>query len=62
MIVIENVKFYTTSEIAKALNVTPQTVRLYIKQGRLKSQRIGRPVLISEKQLREFIEPTLSQG
>jgi excisionase family DNA binding protein len=60
MIVIENVKFYTTSEIAKALNVTPQTVRLYIKQGRLKSQRIGRPVLISEKQLREFIEPTVS--
>lgn len=60
MLVIENLKFYTVSEIAQALNVTPQTVRLYIKQGRLKSQRIGRPLLISEKQLREFIEPTLS--
>ena len=59
MLVIENLKFYTVSEIAQALNVTPQTVRLYIKQGRLKSQRIGRPLLISEKQLREFIEPTL---
>lgn len=60
MLVIENLKFYTVSEIAQALNVTPQTVRLYIKQGRLKSQRIGRPLLISEKQLREFIEPSLS--
>jgi excisionase family DNA binding protein len=62
MLVIENLKFYTVIEIAEALKVTPQTVRLYIKQGRLKSQRIGRPILISEKQLREFIEPTLSQG
>ena len=62
MLVIENLKFYTVIEIAEALKVTPQTVRLYIKQGRLKSQRIGRPLLISEKQLREFIEPTLSQG
>lgn len=62
MLVIENLKFYTVSEIAAALNVTPQTVRLYIKQGRLKSQRIGRPLLISEKQLREFIEPTFVQG
>lgn len=60
MLVIENLKFYTVSEIAQALNVTPQTVRLYIKQGRMKSQRIGRPLLISEKQLREFIEPSLS--
>jgi excisionase family DNA binding protein len=60
MLVIENLKFYTVIEIAEALKVTPQTVRLYIKQGRLKSQRIGRPLLISEKQLREFIEPTLS--
>ena len=62
MLIIENLKFYTVIEIAEALKVTPQTVRLYIKQGRLKSQRIGRPLLISEKQLREFIEPTLSQG
>lgn len=62
MLIIENLKFYTVIEIAEALKVTPQTIRLYIKQGRLKSQRIGRPILISEKQLREFIEPTLSQG
>jgi excisionase family DNA binding protein len=62
MLIIENLKFYTVIEIAEALKVTPQTIRLYIKQGRLKSQRRGRPILISEKQLREFIEPTLSQG
>lgn len=54
-IVIEGVKFYNIQETAQALRVTPQTIRAYIKQGRLKSIRIGRPLLITEKNLREFI-------
>jgi excisionase family DNA binding protein len=56
MITIENMKFYTVQEIATALNVTPQTVRAWIKQGKLKSQRIGRPVLIKESSLMEFLD------
>jgi len=56
MITIENMKFYTVQEIAKALNVTPQTVRAWIKQGKLKSQRIGRPVLVKESSLMEFLD------
>ena len=54
--VIEGIKFYTIPETAKALNVTPQTVRAYIKQGRLKGQRIGRPILITENNLKEFLK------
>lgn len=53
---IEGIKFYTIPETAKALRVTPQTVRSYIKRGRLKSQRIGRPILITDKNLKEFLE------
>ena len=53
--VIEGNKFYTIPETAQALNVTPQTIRTWIKQGKLKSQRIGRPILITENNLREFI-------
>lgn len=53
--VIEGIKFYTVLETAKALQVTPQTVRAYIKQGRIRSQRIGRPILIKEDNLREFL-------
>ena len=53
--VIEGIKFYTIPETAEALNVTPQTVRAYIKQGRLKGQRIGRPILITENNLKEFL-------
>ena len=53
--IIEGIKFYTIPETAKALRVTPQTVRAYIKQGRLKGQRIGRPILITERNLKEFL-------
>ena len=52
---IEGIKFYTIPETAKALQVTPQTIRSYIKKGRIKSQRIGRPILITENNLTEFL-------
>jgi len=53
--IIEGIKFYTIPETATALKVTPQTIRVYIKKGRLKSQRIGRPILITENNLKEFL-------
>jgi excisionase family DNA binding protein len=57
--VIEGIKFYTIPETAEALHITPQTVRSWIKQGKIKSQRIGRPILITEKNLREFLKESL---
>ena len=56
--VIEGIKFYTIPETAQALNVTPQTVRAYIKQGKLKGVRVGRPILITENNLRTFLKAT----
>lgn len=56
--IIEGIKFYTIQETAEVLNVTPQTVRAYIKQGKLKGQRIGRPILITENNLKEFLKAT----
>ena len=41
--IIEGIKFYTVPDAAKALQVTAQTIRVYIRKGRLKSQRIGKP-------------------
>jgi len=58
--VIEGIKFYTIPETAQALRVTPQTIRAWIKQGRLKSQRIGRPIFITESNLLEFLAPSKS--
>ncbi len=54
--VIEGIKFYTIPEAARTLGVTPQTIRTYIKRGRLKGQRIGRPILITEKNIRDFLQ------
>jgi excisionase family DNA binding protein len=55
---IEGIKFYTIPETAKALRVTSQTIRTWIKQGKIKSQRIGRPILITERNLKEFLQPS----
>ncbi len=57
--VIEGIKFYTIPEVAEALQVTPQTVRNWIKSGKIKSQRIGRPILITESNLKEFLKASL---
>ena len=54
--VIEGIKFYTIPETAQALRVTPQSIRAWIKQGKLKGQRIGRPILITENNLKEFLK------
>lgn len=54
--IIESIKFYNVPETAKALRVTPQTIRAWIKQGRIKSQRIGRPIFITENNLKEFLQ------
>jgi len=56
--IIESIKFYTIQETAQALKVTPQTVRTWIKKGKIKSQRIGRPILITENNIREFLQPS----
>ena len=56
--VIEGIKFYTIPEVAEALRVTPQTIRAWIKKGKIKSQRIGRPILITENNLKEFLQAT----
>jgi excisionase family DNA binding protein len=53
---IEGIKFYTIPETAEALRVTSQTIRTWIKQGKIKSQRIGRPIYITERNLKEFLQ------
>ena len=54
--IIEGIKFYTIPKTAEALNVTPQTIRAYIKKGKIKGHRIGRPILITEKNLKKFLK------
>ena len=55
---IQGIKFYTVLETAEELKVTPKTIRAYIKRGELKSQRIGKPILITEQNLKHFLKPS----
>ena len=52
---IEGIKLFTVTETADTLGITPQTVRAYIKQGKLKGQRVGRPILITENSIKQFL-------
>lgn len=52
---IEGIRLYTIPEAAAALQVTPQTVRNYVKNGLLKAQRVGRPFLITGESLKHFV-------
>lgn len=57
--VIEGIKLYTIPEVAIAFKVCPRTIRLWLKAGKLKGQRIGRPIFITEKNMRDFLKPSL---
>jgi excisionase family DNA binding protein len=54
--------YYTVTELAEVLSITPQTVRKYIKEGRIDSQRIGRPLLIRERAIKEFLGETIQKA
>ena len=49
-------KWVNLEDIADHLSVSTDTVRNWIKQGKLKSQRIGRPIYITEKNLQAFLK------
>ncbi len=51
-------KYYSPEEIAEQFNLQAQTVRLWIRQGKLKAIKLGHLWRISEDQLQEFV----SQG
>lgn len=56
---IQGVVFYTVPETAQALQVSTKTIRNWIKEGKIKSQRIGRPILITEGNIKAFLRPSL---
>lgn len=56
MITIENNKYYTIQELATSLKVTPQTIRAWIKQDKLKGKKVGKRILIREDKIIEFLD------
>lgn len=56
MIKIGDVKAYNVQEAADLLDVSAQTIRAYIKQGKLKAQKAGNKYIITEETLKAFIQ------
>jgi len=61
---IEGVKVYSLPEVSKLLDITYPTVRKYVNEGRLRSQRVGRGYLVTDESIRNFLnaENNLNDG
>ena len=50
-------KYVTIREVAKELNINPQTIRSWVKKGKLRGYRLGeRSVRILRSDLNRFIK------
>lgn len=51
-------KVYDLDDLVKLLKMNIQTLRIYIKEGKLKASKVGRKYIITEENLKEFLEAT----
>lgn len=56
MIVANNENYMSVAESSEILGVSPITVRNFIRNRKLVSQKVGRLHYVSESELRRFIE------
>ena len=53
---IKDMTLYSVPEVSQKLNVTTVTIRNYLRQGRLKGQKVMGRWFISEEDLVEFFK------
>ena len=51
-------KVYDINEVCELLKMNIQTIRIYIREGKLKASKVGRKYIITEENLKEFLEAT----
>lgn len=49
-------RLYGIKEAADALRVKPPTIHLWIRQGRLMPVKLGRRVVVTERELERFVD------
>ena len=52
---IEGVKVYSLIEVSELLDITYPTVRKYVKEGKIRSRRVGRNYLVTDQSIRNFL-------
>lgn len=51
-----DLKFLNTKEASQLLRIHPETLRRFIREGKIRAYRIGKQKLIKEDELKNFIE------
>jgi len=52
---IGDIKFYDVQEIAKIFDMTPQSIRKFLKEGRIKARKVGTRWYVTEEAMREYL-------
>lgn len=52
---IGDIKFYDVQEIAKIFDMTPQSIRRFFKEGRIKARKFGTRWYVTEEAMREYL-------
>lgn len=58
---VENRRYLTTQNVADLLQVRVETVRSYIKQGKLPAAKLGRDYRIAAEDVERLLQPRLSK-
>ncbi len=53
--VMKGIRFYTVTDLAKILNITELSARVYLRQNRIRGVKVGRRWYIREKSLNDFL-------
>ena len=53
---IKGGKYYLTIDLVKILPLNVNCIRAYIRQGRIKGQKMGKLWYVSDKDLKKFLE------
>ena len=55
MIEIGDIKAYDVQEIAKMFDMTPQSIRKFIREGRIKGRKVGTRWYVTEEAIRDYL-------
>jgi len=55
MIKIGDIKAYDVQELAKLFDMTPQSVRKFIREGRIKGRKVGTRWYVTEEAIRDYL-------
>jgi len=50
-----DIKFYDVQEIARIFDMTPQSIRKFIREGRIKGRKVGTRWYVTEEAIRDYL-------